>query len=125
MDVYLIREALKTAHVQAILSVVNDGFEATTFIDTADADLNAPLPVLVLLDINLPKTSGDEVLEHLQQSQRCKHAQVLVVSSSDAPRDRAITDRPNVVGYFKKPTDYNEFMKLGPLVRALLNTTTA
>jgi DNA-binding response OmpR family regulator len=74
----------------------------------------------VLLDINLPKKSGDEVLQHLRHSDRCRHAQVLVVSSSDAARDREVVAGLSVAGYFKKPSDYAEFMKLGPWVKALL-----
>jgi DNA-binding response OmpR family regulator len=76
--------------------------------------------VLVLLDMNLPKRSGNEVLSHLRQSRRCREARVIIVSSSDAPRDRASVADLAVAGYFKKPSDYAGFMRLGPLVKSVL-----
>lgn len=119
-DVFLIREALATAHVDAHLHFVADGAAATQFFDSADADANAPCPALVLLDLNLPKKSGDDVLRHLRSSRRCSHAAVLVVSSSDAARDRQGVAELGVKAYFRKPSDYYDFMKLGDLVKSLL-----
>jgi CheY-like chemotaxis protein len=119
-DVFLIREALETAEVNASVHVVTDGHAAIQFFDAVEADENARCPVLVLLDMNLPKRSGSEVLNHLRQSTRCRAARVIVVSSSDAPRDRASVGDLAVAAYFKKPSDYAGFMKLGPLVKAVL-----
>jgi chemotaxis family two-component system response regulator Rcp1 len=123
-DVYLIREALGRAEVTANVHVVRDGYTATNFFDAADADPNAPCPDLVLLDLNLPMKSGSEVLHHLRGSRRCKTAQVLVISSSDSAPDRASVEGLGTAGYFKKPTDYAEFLKLGPLVKSLLDKPT-
>jgi len=119
-DVFLIREAIETAHVDADVRVVRDGLQATQFFDDADADENALCLDLVLLDMNLPKKSGDEVLRHLRGSLRCREAKVLIVSSSDEARDRAAVAGFAVVGYFKKPANYTDFMKLGPVVNGLL-----
>jgi DNA-binding response OmpR family regulator len=69
--------------------------------------------------------SGCEVLHHLRESRRCKTAQVLVISSSDSARDRASVEGFGTAGYFKKPTAYAEFLKLGPLVKSLLDKPTA
>jgi DNA-binding response OmpR family regulator len=101
---------------------VKDGYAATNFFDAADADPNAPCPDVVLLDLNLPKKNGAEVLKHLRESRRCKRAQVLIISSSDAPRDRASVEGLGAAGYFKKPSNYAEFMKLGSLVKALVES---
>jgi CheY-like chemotaxis protein len=120
-DMFLIREALATAEVEANLHVVTDGNAATEFIDATDADENTPCPTLVLLDMNLPKRTGNEVLQHLRSSERCREAPVIIVSSSNAPRDRAVVTDMNLAGYFKKPNDYVEFMTLGPLVKSLLD----
>jgi chemotaxis family two-component system response regulator Rcp1 len=120
LDVFLIRDALKTAGVRGAIHVVDDGPAATAFFDQANADENAPCPSLILLDMNLPKKSGAEVLQHLRASGRCSRALVLIVSSSDAPRERTAVDGFQVAGYFKKPSEYASFMKLGPLVRDLL-----
>ena len=83
-------------------------------------DENVPCPVLILLDMNLPKRSGSEVLNHVRKSVRCSATRVIIVSSSDAPRDQAAVAKLSVAAYFKKPMDFFEFMKLGPLVTELL-----
>lgn len=119
-DVFLIREAIASARVDADLHFVSDGDAATQFFDSADADANAPCPTLILLDLNLPKTSGHDVLRHLRGSRKCGHAAVLIVSSSDAAGDREGVADLGVDGYFRKPSDYYEFMKLGNLVKRLL-----
>jgi two-component system, chemotaxis family, response regulator Rcp1 len=119
-DVFLIRKAIGSAQVNADLHFVTDGEAATQFFDSADADASAPCPALVLLDLNLPKKNGDDVLKHLRSSKRCGNAAVLIVSSSDAARDREAVAGLGVNGYFRKPSDYYEFMKLGDLVKRLL-----
>ncbi|HLK66239.1 MAG TPA: response regulator [Bryobacteraceae bacterium] len=120
-DVFLIRQAIQFAHVDADVFVVHDGQVATQFVDAADRDENAPCPNLILLDMNLPKKSGDDVLKHLRNSRRCAHAQVLIVSSSESKRDREAVAGFSVAGYFRKPSEHAEFMKLGGIVKRLLD----
>jgi DNA-binding response OmpR family regulator len=124
-DLFLIQEALRSAQVDADIQIARDGDAAVKFFESADLDENAPRPDLVLLDLNLPKRNGEQVLKHLRQSLRCRHAQVLIVSSSDQPRDRAAVAEMSVAGYFKKPSSFNDFMKLGPIVKALLEEITS
>jgi two-component system, chemotaxis family, response regulator Rcp1 len=120
-DVYLIRAAIDKEGIHAQLEVVRDGQAATQYIDSADAN-DGPCPELILLDMNLPKKSGDEVLRHLRSSTRCRFAKVLIVSSSDTLRGRLAVENLAIVGYFKKPTSYAEFLKLGPLVKGALGS---
>ena len=108
--------------MNAELFFVSDGEAATRFFDSADVDAGAPCPALVLLDLNLPKKNGDEVLRSLRGSRRCAHAAVLIVSSSDAVRDREGVTALGVNAYFRKPSDYHDFMKLGDLVKRLLSS---
>lgn len=119
-DLFLIREAIAAAQVNASISIVNDGHQALKFIDQADAGEGAPCPDLVLLDLNLPKKDGLEVLRHMRKSAACKNAMVLVVSSSDSMSDREAVKALGFNGYFRKPSAYAEFMKLGPIIRNLL-----
>jgi chemotaxis family two-component system response regulator Rcp1 len=112
-DLFLIRKAISAAQIDASVSIVNDGREAVEFVDKAEADL-------VLLDLNLPKKDGIEVLRYIRHSSTCKNVPVLVVSSSDSPSDRDAVQALGFNGYFRKPSVYAEFMKLGPLVRDLL-----
>ena len=120
-DVYLIRQAIRAAHIEADLHVLHDGHAATEFFDAADRDDNARCVDLILLDLNLPKKSGADVLMHLRKSRRCRDAVVLIVTSSDSARDREAAAALTVAGYFRKPSDYGEFMKLGLMVRELLS----
>ena len=83
----------------------------------ADADITAPSPAVVLLDINLPRKPGSEILHHLRKSHRCGKALVVVVSSSDSAKDHEEMTTLGANGYFHKPFKYEEFMKLGDRVK--------
>src|SRR5215468_7838728 len=85
-DVFLVREALRQAGLEFNLSVVDDGEKAIDYIDHLDQDGAVECPNLVLLDLNLPKRTGDQILEHIRKSQRCKHVPVIIVTSSDSPK---------------------------------------
>ena len=113
-DVFLIREALETAGVQAQIDVVHDGQAALRFLD------EEARPALVLLDLNLPKYSGREVLQHIRTNLRTKDLAVLVVTSSTLSQDREELTALGFDDYFQKPSDYAAFLKLGPLVKGLL-----
>jgi CheY-like chemotaxis protein len=119
-DVYLIRASVSASTINAELHVVTDGEQAVRFFDDADRDSAAPCPELVLLDINLPRKHGGEVLEHMRRSPRCRHALVIVVSSSESIRDREAMAQLGANGYFRKPSDYSEFLKLGTMIKDLL-----
>ncbi len=119
-DVYLIRQALKESGVDAQIHVADDGEKTIRFFEQADADAAAPCPDLILLDINMPRYKGGDILRRLRASSRCKDALVIIVTSSDSQRDREEMNAFGVQGYFRKPSEFLEFMKLGPLVRDLL-----
>jgi len=116
-DVFLIREAIATAHVKANIQSAKDGEQATAYFAAMDADASAPCPDLVILDINLPKMNGGEVLQRMRASRRCGQALVIVVSTSDSPQDREEMMKLGANGYFRKPSDFDAFLKLGDLVR--------
>lgn len=119
-DVFLIRESIEAACTGATLFVVQDGERAIRFFEEADRDPSAPSPDIVILDINLPKKSGAEVLSRMRLSQRCAHAPILIVTSSNSEKDRETMALLGVNGYFRKPSVYEEFMKLGGLVKGML-----
>jgi CheY-like chemotaxis protein len=119
-DVFLVREALKNAGLDFDLKVLDDGEKAVDFIDTLDRHGEKECPELVLLDLNLPKRTGDQILEHMRHSDRCKDVPVVIVTSSDSPRDKAEASRLGATQYFRKPSRLDEFMRLGPLVRKLV-----
>jgi two-component system, chemotaxis family, response regulator Rcp1 len=121
-DTYLVRQSLKRHLKDFILRVVDDGEKAFHLIETAEADASSSCPALFLLDLNLPKRSGQEVLERLRNSSRCSHVPVVILTSSDSPADRAETARLGATAYFRKPTDLEAFMRIGEVVQNILNT---
>ncbi|MGA2737119.1 MAG: response regulator [Bryobacteraceae bacterium] len=119
-DANLVEEALAEAQLECGLSIVRDGLQAIKFIDRLDAEPGHLQPDIVLLDLNLPKVSGEEVLKRVRRSPKCGATKVLIVSSSDAPADREMAMGLGASGYFRKPASLEQFMELGPRIRALL-----
>jgi len=120
LDVFLIRQALGQAGLAFELRVLVNGEEALEFISKIDSDKTGPLPHLIVLDLNLPKVNGSQVLERVRQSSRCAPVPVLVLTSSDSPKDRAIVAQFSATQYFRKSSRLDEFMSLGRVIRELL-----
>jgi|SRR5581483_1527300 len=118
-DVYLVRKALLAHGVTYELRTVNDGEEALRFI--ADVGSHIPCPKLLLLDLNLPKITGTEILERLRANPECADVPVIIMTSSDSPDDRKETDRLGVCCYFRKPSQLESFMELGLVVKRVLS----
>lgn len=120
-DVYLIQEAIRCAGIDGDLQVLSDGEKAMQALTLLERDPSLPCPNLVILDINLPKRPGNEVLQHMRRGVRCSGIQVLVVTSSDSGRDREEMRRLGVRAYFRKPSEFAAFMELGGIVKGLLS----
>lgn len=120
-DIFLIQEAILGTQLPLTLHMAKDGEEAIRFFEQTDNSSDLSCPALVILDINLPKKQGGEVLKHMRQSRKCADALVLVVSTSDSARDREQMTKLGANGYFRKPSEYDEFMKLGDVVKGLLS----
>jgi chemotaxis family two-component system response regulator Rcp1 len=118
-DALLIREALGMRFPDAKYIVQQDGERMMRWIDLLDSGY-APRPDVILLDLTLPRATGEEVLGRLGQSAACRGVPIVIVTSSDSPRDRAAAARLGANRYFRKPSDYDEFMKLGDLVNGVL-----
>jgi chemotaxis family two-component system response regulator Rcp1 len=119
-DVFLIREALKQAGLAFELHVLDDGEKALECIAKIESDETVPLPRLIILDLNLPRVSGRQVLERVRQGPRCGPVPVFVLTSSDSPKDKAEIAQLGADRYFLKSSRLDEFMSLGPVVRELL-----
>jgi DNA-binding response OmpR family regulator len=118
--VFLISEAIRASNPNVALEVVTDGDKAIRFFERVDHDESMACPALVILDINLPKKHGGQVLQQMRATKRCANALVLVVTSSDSARDRETMAKLGANGYFRKPSDFDTFMTLGGLVKDLL-----
>jgi CheY-like chemotaxis protein len=119
-DVFFVRAALQHEGIESEILVANDGEKAIQFVEAAEANPAAPCPQVVLLDLNLPRTSGTDVLRRLRKSSRCANVPVIVVTSSDAPSDREEVESLGASRYFLKPQNIDEYMKLGSIVREVL-----
>lgn len=118
-DVGLVEEALREHEISYVLRLAQDGMEAKHFIDRMGSAPDSPCPDLILLDLNLPKVGGFELLASLRAHPFCAQAPVIMVSSSNAQKDR---ERATVMGaahFFRKPSDLYEFLQLGAVVRSL------
>jgi len=119
-DVMLVQEALAAHHVENTLHVVTDGQQALDFVARLGEAQNRPYPDLVLLDMNLPKADGATVLAAFREHKDCTSTPVIIVSSSDSPKDQSRVAALGVNHYFRKPPDFDEFMKLGSVVKEVL-----
>ena len=119
-DVFLIQEAIEITRLSVTLHVVKDGKQAVQFFDRIERDPALPCPALVILDINLPKVQGGDVLRHMRHGAKCAQAAVIVVSTSDSRHDRDQMASLGAHAYFRKPSDYDDFMKLGEMIKFLL-----
>jgi CheY-like chemotaxis protein len=111
-DIILTREALREVTAVKDISVVRDGREAIHFLYKTGAHVNAQVPDLVLLDINLPKVDGKEVLKTIKQDPALRSLPVIVLTTSASEKDilEAYTHYANC--YITKPVDYSSFMKV-------------
>ena len=85
----------------------------------------APCPDVILLDLNLPRFRGEQVLDRLRGTARCGLIPVVIVTSSELPTDPDGTARLRAAHYFRKPQEYDAFMKLGDLVYDVVFSTGA
>jgi chemotaxis family two-component system response regulator Rcp1 len=124
-DVYLIREALREHAVDCTLHVVSDGKEALGAIAAETGNCDPGSIELIILDLNLPRHDGIEILQKLRESQRLEHIPVVVLTSSDSPRDRVLANELGATRYLRKPSSLDEFLSLGAVFKDLLGQTKA
>ncbi|HYP08920.1 MAG TPA: response regulator [Bryobacteraceae bacterium] len=109
-DVYLIQEALRRHGLQFHLTVADDGEKALSILaGGGEYDL-------LLLDLNMPKRSGGEILEML----RGLSVPIVILTSSDSPSDRKMAARLGVTHYIQKPTELDDFLAIGGMIKAIL-----
>jgi len=109
-DVRLTREALKEGKVHNNLSVAPDGVEALAFLRRQGRYADAPRPDLILLDLNLPKKDGREVLEEIKSDPALRSIPVVILTTSEAERDIARAYDLHANCYITKPVDLDQFI---------------
>src|SRR6202140_5510259 len=109
-DVRLTREAFKDAKLHINLHVAWDGAEAMDFLNREGKHTNAPRPDLILLDLNLPKKDGREVLEEIKESLTLMSIPVVILTTSASEADVLPSCLLHANCYITKPVDLNGFL---------------
>jgi chemotaxis family two-component system response regulator Rcp1 len=109
-DVRLTQEAFAEARINNDLHVVNDGEAALQFMEQREEYADAPRPDLVLLDLNLPKVDGLEVLEQVKNDESLRRIPIVVLTSSEAEEDIVQSYEQHTNAYLTKPIDPGEFV---------------
>ena len=119
-DVYVIKRILDETRLNLHVQIAQDGQEALQYFDNLARDESSPCPAVVLLDLNIPKVGGFDVLRKIRSTLRCVQTPVIIVTSSNAQEDRITAEQLKADAYFRKPADLRAYMELGRLVRRIL-----
>jgi CheY-like chemotaxis protein len=119
-DIVMVREALKAHKIAHELHVAVNGEQALAFIARMGKPDEPRCPDVLLLDLNLPRVDGVDVLREFRRHPACATTPVIVISSSNAPRDRDAVGALDVASYFAKPMSYEAFIQLGQLIKEVL-----
>lgn len=111
-DILLTEEALSDAKIANDLHAVMDGEAAMAFLRNEGEHAGAPRPDLVILDLNLPRKDGREVLKEIREDPELTSLPVIVLSTSGAPEDIAGAYARHVNAYIQKPVDFDEFLRV-------------
>ena len=109
-DVLITKEAFAENKVRNQLSVVNDGVNALAFLRREDGYADAPRPDLILLDLNLPRLDGHEVLEQIKSDTGLQRIPVVILTTSDAEEDVLRSYNLHANAYITKPVDFERFL---------------
>jgi CheY-like chemotaxis protein len=111
-DVLMTREAFEHHKIRNALHVVSDGVEALRFLRREDPFREAPRPGLILLDLNLPRKDGREVLGEIKQDPRLRTIPVVVLTTSEAEEDILRSYDLHANAYVTKPVDFEKFVEV-------------
>ncbi len=118
-DILLVEEALEEHGVRCKLLIARDGEKAIEFLDLIDSGA-VPCPALIILDLNLPKNSGHEVLARIRARGKCTSTKVVILSSAPAGREKEEAARLGISRYIQKPTKLDEYMQIGAELKGIL-----
>lgn len=119
-DVFLLERALQQQDLKFELIHLADGGEALSFIRRDGAYANASIPQLILVDLNLSRYSGEDVLREIRDAKHLAGVPVCAWSSSQSQRDRARLMDLGVARFVTKPSGLDQFMEIGKLIKDLL-----
>ncbi|AFL85138.1 CheY-like receiver domain-containing protein [Belliella baltica DSM 15883] len=110
-DILLTLEALEEAKMKNTISVVKDGEKAIQYVEKLEEYKDAIYPDLIILDVNLPKLNGHEVLQYLKNKDEHMHIPVIMLTTSSSPRDINEPYKNHVNCFITKPIDVEDFIQ--------------
>lgn len=119
-DVFLLERALNQQDLRFELTHLADGSEALAFVHREGAYAAAPIPHLILVDLNLSRYSGEDVLREIRDAKHLSGVPVCAWSSAQSQRDRARLMDLGVARFVTKPSGLDQFMEIGKLIKDLL-----
>ena len=122
-DALLLKIALDAAGFDYHLTSLGDGARAVEFIRSQNESVDSLLPDFILLDMNVPKVSGLEILREIRSASRFTKIPVLVLSSSRSPRDQAAILKVADASFEMKPCDLDGYLELGRTIRSSLESS--
>ncbi|PRY87122.1 response regulator [Mongoliibacter ruber] len=111
-DIVLTQEAFDMANIQSDIAVVRDGEQAIKYLTKLDEHEGSPDPDLVLLDINIPRKNGHEVLKFIKHSETLKHVPVIMLTTSSSEKDINTAYENHASCYIIKPVEVDAFLKV-------------
>ncbi len=111
-DIVLTTEALEEGKIKNTISVVKDGWEAIQYLEKKGDYVGATTPDLVLLDINMPKMNGHEVLKKIKSNPDTRHIPVIMLTTSSSEMDVMKSYQCHANCYITKPVDVNDFLEV-------------
>jgi two-component system, chemotaxis family, response regulator Rcp1 len=119
-DVYLIERALREHHIEFELEVAENGKQALMVLQREGKQLTEKPPALILLDLNLPQHDGTEILKCIRKNPRLASIPVVVLTSSDSPKDLTNVMQHGANRYIRKPSSLDDFMAIGAALKDIL-----
>ena len=116
-DIVLTVEALKMANITNKVVVVRDGEEALRYLHREGPNAGIELPDLILLDINLPRIDGKEVLAKIKSDDNLKFIPVVILTTSESEKDVMESYNNHANCYITKPVDFNKFMQVVHMIK--------
>jgi CheY-like chemotaxis protein len=111
-DVGLVEEVLEEAKIRNVIHVVSDGEEAILFLNGEGKFSGSPRPDIILLDLNLPKKDGREVLKEIKENNNLKNIPIVILTTSGAEKDVLRAYELHANAYVTKPLDFDQFINV-------------
>jgi DNA-binding response OmpR family regulator len=121
-DVLLLEDALRLHDLSVKLIILDDGEKAIEWITQNDSANLPIIPSAVVLDLNLPKRRGAEVLPVMRASRTLGQTPIIIFSSSNSIRDRSLQDQYPRTRYIRKSVDFDEFAAIGGVLKEAIKT---